>query len=140
MYFQYQAALRAQIYNLVEIDNKTDDSQTVTLTNDSPTFDDATDVALSLIQDLLDCLNLDVTKSVFQSESGDKVKYNCKTRADLIQTLEISDDYEDSDQMASLEHSKVPILVKYLTKNGIISKSSGNETFALPTPTNSSIE
>lgn len=95
-------------------------------------------MAFSLIQDLLDCFNLDVTKSVFQSESGEKVKYVCKTRADLIETLQMSD---DSDQMQSDINSKVPILIKYLTKNGIITKAKVNEeTFAIAESTSDSIE
>lgn len=88
----------------------------------------------------MDCFNLDVTKSVFKSESGEKVKYVCKTRADLLETLQISEDDDGSDQMSSSINSKVPVLIKYLSKNGLLSKANVNETFAIAESTSDSIE
>lgn len=100
--------------------------------------DNTTNVAFSLIQDLLDCLGLDVTKSVFKAESG-QVKYACQTRAELIETLQLTDGCDDSDQVASFNSSKVPVLVKYLTKNGVPSKSN-DDTFAVTASTSNSTE
>lgn len=65
------------------------------------------------------------------------MKYVCKTRADLIETLQISD---SSDQMQSLINSKVPLLIKYLSKNGVLPKTNVNETFAIAESTSDSIE
>lgn len=87
---------------------------------------------MSLIQDLLDCLNLDVTKSVFKAESGEQTKYVCQSRAQLLETLQLAEGCDESDQMADC---KVPVLVKYLTKNGVISKPDANETFAVAAST-----
>lgn len=84
-----------------------------------------------MIQDLLDCLKLDVTKSIFKAESGQHTKYATQTRAELIETLQLSDGCDESDQMVSLNDSKVPVLVQYLAKNGVLSKSDANETYAV---------
>lgn len=97
--------------------------------------DNATNVAFSLIKDLLDCYSFDVTKSIFQAESGERVKYTCQTRAELIDTLQLTDGCDESDQTASL--NKVPVLIKYLTKNGVLS-SNVNETFAIAASTSNS--
>lgn len=83
-------------------------------------YDNSVNVALSLIQDLLDCYKLDVTKSIFKSESGEHSgKYAFQTREELIETLQLSD-AESSDQMVS--YPKVPVLIQYLAKNGVLSK------------------
>lgn len=99
-------------------------------------------VALSLIQDLLDCLKLDVTKSIFKAESGEHSKYTLQTRTDLIETLQLNDGSGDeSDQMVSFNDSNVPILVKYLMKNGLVSKLDDvNDTYAVAASTSNSTE
>lgn len=112
--------------------------------NDSSieSHDNTMTVALSLIQDLLDCLKLDVTKSTFKAESGEPAKYTFQTRSDLIETLRLNDGCDDSGEMVSLndDDSKVPILVKYLMKNGIVSKADDvNGTFAVAESTSNSI-
>lgn len=60
-----------------------------------------------------------------------------------METLQLTDDCESSDETVSLNNSnnpKVPVLVKYLTKNGVISKSNVNDTFAIAESTSNSTE
>ncbi|KAG4074024.1 hypothetical protein HA402_014229 [Bradysia odoriphaga] len=139
-----KAALRAQIY-LLDKENASDDSQASSITNNDSSIepiDNTLNVAFSLVHDLLDCLKLDVTKSIFKAESGEHAKYTFQTRTDLIETLQLNDGSGDeSDQMLSPNDSKVPILVKYLMKNGLVSKLDDvNDTFAVAASTSNSTE
>ena len=69
-----------------------------------PLIDEKKEVALSIVQDLLECLNLPYSSRVLQAESNCKVG---KNREDLLKSLNLGND---------IEEENIPILYKLLEK------------------------